>query len=56
MRRLRRCLPKWLGEPKTRAELVSGGKSRLKQILIRGEAGALMEKFSARIALLKSGE
>jgi len=49
-------LAKWLDEPKTRAELISGGKSRLKQILIRGEAGALMEKFSARIALLKSGE
>jgi uncharacterized protein (TIGR00251 family) len=49
-------LAKWLDEPKTRAELVSGGKSRLKQILIRGEAGALMEKLAARLASLQSGD
>jgi uncharacterized protein (TIGR00251 family) len=49
-------LAKWLGEPKTRAELVSGGKSRLKQILIRGDAGALMEKLAARIAATQPGD
>jgi uncharacterized protein len=43
----------WLGEPKSRAELVSGGKSRLKQILIRGDAPALLTKLAARIAALK---
>ena len=48
-------LAKWLDEPKTRAELVSGGKSRLKQILIRGEAKALMEKLAARIGAMQSG-
>ena len=42
----------WLGEPKSRAELVSGGKSRLKHILLRGDARALMAKLAARIAAL----
>jgi uncharacterized protein (TIGR00251 family) len=49
-------LATWLDEPKTRAELISGGKSRRKQILIRGETGALMEKLAARIASLQSGD
>ena len=48
-------LAKWLGEPKTHGVLVSGGKSRLKQILIRGDAAALMEKLAARIAAIQSG-
>ena len=47
-------LAKWLDEPKTGAELVSGGKSRLKQVLIRGEAVMLMQKFAARIASLQA--
>src|SRR5687767_10121306 len=34
----------WLGAPKSRAELVTGGKSRLKQILVRGDAAMLMER------------
>lgn len=46
-------LAEWLGEPKSRAELVSGGKSRLKQVLIRGDARSLMTKFAARIAGMK---
>jgi uncharacterized protein YggU (UPF0235/DUF167 family) len=49
-------LAKWLGEPKSRAELVSGGKSRLKQIFIKGETARLMEAFASRIAALSSGE
>jgi uncharacterized protein (TIGR00251 family) len=49
-------LAKWLGESKTQGVLVSGAKSRLKQILIRGEAGALMEKLAARLASLQSGD
>jgi uncharacterized protein len=49
-------LAKWLDEPKSRAELVSGGKSRLKQILIKGETARLMETFASRIAALSSGE
>ena len=49
-------LAKWLGEPKTQGVLVSGGKSRLKQILIRGEAATLMEKLAARIASIQPGD
>ena len=49
-------LAKWLDEPKTQGLLISGGKSRLKQILIRGDAGALMEKLAARVARLQSGD
>ena len=48
-------LSKWLDEPKTAAELISGGRSRLKQIFIRGDAAALMEKFATRIASLQAG-
>ena len=49
-------LAKWLGEPKSNAELLSGGKSRLKQILIRGDAATLMDKLAARIASIQSGD
>ncbi len=48
-------LAKWLDEPKTGAELVSGGESRWKQVLIRGQAVMLMQKFAARIASLQAG-
>jgi uncharacterized protein YggU (UPF0235/DUF167 family) len=46
----------WLDEPKSRAELVSGGKSRLKQVLVRGDAAALMQRLAARLAALKPGD
>jgi uncharacterized protein YggU (UPF0235/DUF167 family) len=42
----------WLGEPKSRAELVAGGKSRLKHILVRGDARALTGKLTERVAAL----
>jgi len=45
-----KLLADWLGEPKSHATLVSGGKSRLKQVLIRGDANLLMAKFATRIA------
>jgi uncharacterized protein YggU (UPF0235/DUF167 family) len=48
-------LAKWLDQPKTAAELISGGKSRLKQILIRGDAAALMEKLASLTATLQQG-
>ncbi len=48
-------LARWLDEPRMGAELVSGGKSRLKQVLIRGEARVLMEKVATRIASLQAG-
>lgn len=46
-------LAQWLDEPKSRAELASGGKSRLKHVLIRGDAQALMSKLAVRISGLK---
>jgi uncharacterized protein len=50
-----KLLADWLDEPKSAATLISGAKSRLKQILIRGEPEALMEKLRIRIASLGSG-
>ena len=49
-------LARWLDEPKTRAELISGSKSRLKQVLVRGKAGALMQKLTVRIASIQPGD
>jgi uncharacterized protein len=43
-------LAKWLDQPKSAGELVSGGKSRRKQILIRGDAAALMQKLASLTA------
>jgi uncharacterized protein YggU (UPF0235/DUF167 family) len=39
----------WLDVPKSRAEVISGGKSRMKQILIRGDAAELMDRLAARM-------
>lgn len=47
-------IAEWLDEPKSRCELTSGGKSRLKHILVRGDAQALMAKLAARVAALAS--
>ncbi|MEJ2124159.1 MAG: DUF167 family protein [Alphaproteobacteria bacterium] len=43
-------LAKWLGVPKSSAALASGGKSRSKQVLVKGDADELMERLAARIA------
>ncbi|MGB0084479.1 MAG: DUF167 family protein [Rhodomicrobiaceae bacterium] len=48
-------LAKWLAVPKTECGMVSGDKSRLKQVLIRGDADALMERLASHIAKLQSG-
>jgi uncharacterized protein (TIGR00251 family) len=48
-------LANWLDQPKSAAEMVSGGKSRRKQILIRGDAVALMEKLVSVTASLQQG-
>jgi uncharacterized protein (TIGR00251 family) len=45
-------LAKWLGVPKSSATLVAGGKSRSKQVLVKGDANELMERLAARIASL----
>lgn len=49
-------LAKWLDRPKTAGELISGGKSRRKQILVRGDAAALMEKLASLTASLHQGD
>jgi uncharacterized protein (TIGR00251 family) len=45
-------LAKWLGVPKSSATLASGGKSRSKHVLVKGDANELMERLAARIATL----
>lgn len=47
---LAELLAGWLDVPKSRAEVVSGGKSRMKQVLISGDAAELLERLAARIA------
>lgn len=49
-----KLLADWLGEPKSHVTLVSGGKSRLKQVLVRGDTNLLMAKFASRIASFSS--
>jgi uncharacterized protein YggU (UPF0235/DUF167 family) len=46
----------WLALPKSTCAVVSGGKSRLKQVLIRGETATLMRLLKARIARLQAGD
>lgn len=45
-------LAKWLGVPRTDCGIAAGDKSRLKQVLIRGDAEALMERLAARLAAI----
>jgi len=45
-------LAKWLGVPKTKVTLVSGGKSRLKRIHIAGLSDELIDAVNSRIAEL----
>lgn len=46
----------WLKIPKSTCAVVAGGKSRLKQVLIRGETAALTNRLKARIAKLQAGD
>jgi uncharacterized protein (TIGR00251 family) len=46
----------WLDEPKSKCEIVSGGKSRLKQVLVRGDAAVLLDRLAARLKSLAPGE
>jgi uncharacterized protein YggU (UPF0235/DUF167 family) len=52
---LEALLAKWLGIPKSQCEVVSGGKSRLKQVLARGDPRLLAERLRAGIQRLQSG-
>lgn len=42
-------IAKWLGVPKTSISLVSGGKSRIKTIAVRGEPKALARDVAQRL-------
>jgi uncharacterized protein (TIGR00251 family) len=53
---LARLIAEWMNEPKTNAEVVSGGKSRLKQVLVRGDSTLLMNRLLARLQALNSGD
>ena len=46
---LARLIAEWLGEAKSKGEIVSGGKSRLKQVLVRGDPGLLMSRLASRL-------
>jgi uncharacterized protein (TIGR00251 family) len=46
----------WLGVPKSQCEVVGGGKSRLKQMLVRGDSGKLKRQLHTSLARLQSGE
>lgn len=39
---------RWLGVPKSTVELVAGGKSRLKTLLVAGDGNELARRVSAR--------
>ena len=47
---LRALFAKWLGVPKTSVHLASGGRSRLKQLRVEGEASTLIDTINSRIA------
>jgi uncharacterized protein (TIGR00251 family) len=44
----------WLSLPKSGCAVVSGGKSRLKQVLVQGDPAALTDRLRARIAELQA--
>ncbi|MGF1620904.1 MAG: DUF167 family protein [Rhodomicrobiaceae bacterium] len=49
-------IAKWLDLPKSRCALVSGGKSRLKQVLARGDTRELKARLVQRVNEFKAGE
>lgn len=49
---LEKLIAKWLGLPPSSVKVAVGGKSRLKQVAIDGEPGALCALVAARIANL----
>lgn len=52
---LEKLIADWMDEPKTNCEVVSGGKSRMKQVLVRGDPILLTNRLLARLHALKSG-
>ena len=54
---LANLIANWLGVPKSQCEVVGGGKSRVKQALVRGGSGELELRLQASsLARLQSGE
>lgn len=49
-------LADWLNILKTNCEVTAGRKSRLKQVLMRGEPQDLMARFKAGLAALQGGQ
>lgn len=45
-----RLLAGWLGLPQSRVSLASGGKSRIKQVLVEGEPDALRTRIETLLA------
>lgn len=50
---LRKLIAKWLRVPQSSVDVIQGGKSRLKQIAIDGDAAALTSLIGERLAALK---
>jgi uncharacterized protein YggU (UPF0235/DUF167 family) len=49
-----KLIARWLKVPPSSVSVAHGGKSRLKQILIEGEPGALAQLIEARVGELVS--
>ena len=47
------AVARWLAVPQSCVEVVAGGKARLKTLFIAGDAGALGERISSRVAGLR---
>jgi len=52
---LEALLADWLGVPKSSVEVISGGKSRLKRVLLSGDRHSLRQRLIERIADLDAG-
>jgi uncharacterized protein (TIGR00251 family) len=49
---LETAIATWLGVPPSSVRVVHGGKSRLKQVLVEGDAAALSARIAANVRLL----
>ncbi len=49
---LERLIARWLGVPKSTVSVTYGGKSRLKQVAVTGDANALSRRIAQRLAEL----
>ena len=52
---LERLVARWLKVPHSSVKVAQGGKSRLKQVLIAGDADTLTRLIEARLAELQQG-